>query len=124
MPQKILLVDDDPGTHLVIVPVLSKAGYEVISAIDGEQALQLIFKEHPDLVILDVIMPGIKGRELCKKIKSYDVLRGIPVIFLTFKNSQDDIRAELEAGAVAHLTKPVNSSDLLQTIDGIIGKTG
>jgi CheY-like chemotaxis protein len=122
MPKKILLVDDDAGAHLVIVPILSKAGYTVISAKDGEHALQLIFKERPDLIILDVIMPGIKGRDLCKKIKTYDVLKDIPVFFLTFKNSEDDVKAELEAGAIAHLTKPVNPTDLLQTVEGIIGK--
>ena len=122
MSKKILLVDDDTAEHLVIVPILSKVGYTVVSAKNGEQALQLIFKDRPDLIILDVIMPGIKGRELCKKIKSYEVLKNIPVIFLTVKNSEDDIKAEMESGAIAHLTKPVNASDLLQTIEGIIGK--
>ena len=67
-------------------------------------------------------MPGIKGRELCKKIKAYEVLKKIPVIFLTAKDSEDDVRAELKAGAVTHLTKPVNPTDLLRTVEGIIGK--
>src|SRR5580698_4901854 len=121
MPKKILLVDDDPGVHLVIVPVLSKAGYYAVSAKNGEQALHLALNERPDLIILDVIMPGIKGRDLCKKIKAYDVLKDIAVVFLTAKDSEDDVKAELEAGAVAHLTKPVDPTKLLQTIDGIIG---
>ncbi|MBF0504219.1 MAG: response regulator [Candidatus Omnitrophica bacterium] len=122
MSKKILLVDDDPGAHLIIVPIISKAGYTAISAKNGEQALHLALNERPDLIILDVIMPGIKGRELCKKIKAYDVLKSIPVVFLTAKDSEDDIKAELEAGAVTHLTKPVNPNDLLQTISAIIGK--
>jgi len=122
MSKKILLVDDDPGMHLIVVPILSKAGYSVLSAKNGEQALHLALNERPDLILLDVIMPGIKGRDLCKKIKAYDVLKNIAVIFLTAKNSQDDIQAELEAGAVTHLTKPVNPTDLLKTVDGIIGK--
>jgi len=121
MSKKILLVDDDPGVHLVIVPILSKAGYFAISAKNGEQALHLALNERPDLIILDVIMPGIKGRDLCKKIKAYDVLKDIPVIFLTAKDSEDDVKAELEAGAIAHLTKPVNPIDFLKSIDGIIG---
>ena len=120
MSKRILLVDDDPGVHVVTVPILSKAGYLVISAKSGEQALQLALNERPDLIILDVIMPGIKGRDLCKKIKAYEVLKEIPVIFLTAKDSEDDIKAEIEAGAVTHLTKPVNPTELLQTIDGII----
>ena len=75
MAKKILLVDDDPGAHVVIVPILSKAGYTVVSAKTGEQALLLALSDRPDLIILDVIMPGIKGRDLCRKIKAYDVLK-------------------------------------------------
>src|SRR5208283_1325734 len=122
MAKKILLVDDDPGAHVVIVPILSKAGYTVISAKTGEQALLLALSDRPDLIILDVIMPGIKGRDLCKKLKAYDVLKDIAIIFLTAKDSEDDIKAELKAGAITHLTKPVDPPDLLETITGIIGK--
>jgi len=122
MSKKILLVDDDPGMHMVIVPILSQAGYSAISAKNGEQALHLALNERPNLIILDVIMPGIKGRDLCRKIKAYEVLKDTPVIFLTAKDSEDDVKAELEAGAITHLTKPVNPKELLQTIDGIIGK--
>ncbi len=122
MSKKILLVDDDPSQHMVIVPILSKSGYSVVSAKSGEQALHLALNERPDLIILDVIMPGIKGRDLCKKIKAYEVLNKIPVVFLTAKDSEDDIKAELEAGALRHLTKPVNPAELVSTIHGIIGK--
>jgi len=123
MSKKILLVDDDPGEHLVIVPILSNAGYRTISAKNGEQALHLALNERPDMIILDVIMPGIKGRELCKKMKAYEVLKDIPIIFLTAKDSEDDVKAELEAGAVAHLTKPIYPKDLLQSIEAFIGKS-
>jgi len=122
MSKKILLVDDDPGMHLIIVPILTKAGYFVFSAKNGEQALHMALNERPELIILDVIMPGIKGRDLCKKIKAYDVLKNIAIVFLTAKDSEDDIKAELEAGAITHLTKPVNPTELVKTIDGIIGK--
>jgi len=121
MSKKILLIDDDPGVHVVIVPILSKAGYSAVSAKNGEQALHLALNERPHLIIMDVIMPGIKGRDLCKKIKAYDVLKDIPVIFLTAKDSEDDVKAELEAGAITHLTKPVNPTDLLQAIVNTIG---
>ena len=122
MSKKILLVDDDPGEHVIVVPILSKAGYATVSAKNGEQALHLALNERPDLIILDVIMPGIKGRDLCRKMKAYDVLKSIPVVFLTAKDSEDDVKAELEAGAVAHLTKPVNPVEFLKTIYDIIGK--
>jgi DNA-binding response OmpR family regulator len=94
----------------------------VISAKNGEQALHLALDVRPDLIILDVIMPGIKGRDLCKKIKAYDVLKNIAIVFLSAKDSEDDIKAELEAGAITHLTKPVNPKEFLKTISGILGK--
>jgi len=121
MLKKILLVDDDPGVHVVTVPILTKAGYTVVSAKSGEQGLQLALNERPDLIILDVIMPGIKGRDLCAKIKAYQVLAAIPVVFLTAKDSHDDIQAEQQAGAIAHLTKPVHAGQLIETVKGIIG---
>jgi two-component system alkaline phosphatase synthesis response regulator PhoP len=121
MPKKILLVDDDPGVHFIATPLLSKLGYDVVSARHGEQGLQLALNQRPDLIILDVIMPGIKGRDLCMKIKAYDVLKNIPVVFLTAKDSEDDIRAELDAGAVTHLTKPIDPAQLTSVIKGILG---
>lgn len=121
MAKKILLVDDDPGVHFIATPILTKLGYDVVSAKHGEQGLQLALNQRPDLIILDVIMPGIKGRELCAKMKAYDVLKNIPIIFLTAKDSDDDIKAELDAGAVTHLTKPVDPAQLISVVKGILG---
>src|SRR5476649_2570523 len=104
MLKKILLVDDDPGVHFIVTPILTKEGYDVVSAKTGEQGLQLALNQRPDLIILDVIMPGIKGRDLCAKMKAYEVLKNIPVIFLTAKDSEEDIKAELDVGAITHLT--------------------
>lgn len=121
MPKKILIVDDDPAVHFIIAPILAKEGFSVTSARNGEQGLQLALSTRPDLIILDVIMPGsIKGRELCAKIKAYDVLKSTPVIFLTAKDSDDDIKAELDAGAVTHLTKPIDPTQLLTVIKNIL----
>ena len=121
MSKKILLVDDDPGVHFIVTPILIKQGYDVVSAKHGEQGLQIALNQRPDLIILDVIMPGIKGRELCIKMKAYEVLKNIPVIFLTAKDSEDDIKAELDAGAVTHLTKPIDPAQLVAVIKGILG---
>ncbi|MBF0490346.1 MAG: response regulator [Candidatus Omnitrophica bacterium] len=120
MFKKILLIDDDPGVHFIATPILSKLGYDVISARHGEQGLQLALNQRPDLIILDVIMPGIKGRELCIKMKAYQVLKSIPVVFLTAKDSEDDVQAELDAGAVTHLTKPIDAAQLVTVVKGIL----
>lgn len=121
MQKKILLIDDDAGVHLLTVPILTKAGYLVVSAKSGEQGIQVALDQRPDLILLDVIMPGIKGRDLCVKLKSYAVLKDIPVVFFTALDSDDTIEAELKLGAVAHLTKPVDPLQLTQTIKAIIG---
>ncbi len=121
MLKKILLVDDDPGIHLVVAQLLTNAGYIPVSATSGEQGLMLALSERPDLIILDVIMPGLKGRDLCARIKAYPVLEPIPIIFLTAKDSDDDIEAELKVGGIAHLTKPVDAQELLKVIKGIVG---
>ncbi len=120
MSNKVLLVDDDPGVHLIITPLLVKQGFQVVSAKTGEQGLQLALSERPNMIILDVIMPGIKGRELCMKIKAYDVLKNIPVIFLTAKDSPDDLKAELEVGGLTHLAKPIDPNNLIKTIKAFI----
>lgn len=121
MAKKVLLIDDDPGSHVIATGILTKEGYIVISAKDGEQGLQLALHHRPHLIILDVIMPGIKGRDLCIKMKTYKVLKNIPVVFLTAKDSEDDIKAELDVGAVTHLTKPIDSAQLITIVKGILG---
>ena len=121
MLKKILLVDDDPGVHMILTPLFVKEGHMVVSAKSGEQGLQLALSERPDLIILDVIMPYIKGRELCAKIKSYPVLKDIPVIFLTAKDSPEDVEEEMRVGGIAHLTKPINAAQVIAKIKGIIG---
>ena len=118
--KKILIIDDDPGVHLIVNPLLIKQGHMVISANNGEHGLQLALSERPNLIILDVIMPGIKGRDLCVKLKAYEVLKSIPIIFLTAKDSDDDIKAELDAGAVSHVTKPINPEHFLGVINTYI----
>ena len=121
MSKKILLVDDDAGVHFIATPILTRQGYDVISAKTGEQGLQLALDHRPDLIILDVILPGIKGREVCARLKKNPKTQNIPVVFLTAKNSPDDIKAELELGAVAHITKPLDSHKVLEEVRHILG---
>ena len=119
--KKVLIIDDDATVHLIVTKILSEDGYEVVSAKSGEQGFQLALSQRPNLIILDVIMPGIKGRDLCAKIKSYDVLKSIPVIFLTAKNSPDDVQAELEVGALSHLSKPIDPLQLRMNVKQALG---
>jgi twitching motility two-component system response regulator PilH len=116
----ILVVDDDESIIKLLRPILISSGYSVLTADTGEAGLQVAAAQHPDLIILDVILPGIKGREVCKKLKENDKTKDIPVVFLTAKDSPEDIQAEMDAGAEAHLTKPVNAKSLIETIQKIL----
>ena len=118
--KKILVVDDDKGLLKMIRSSLMHHGMEVITADSGEKGLSLAFQKKPDLIILDVILPGVKGRQVCVKLKEHPVTRDIPVMFLTAKDSPDDVRAEMAAGAVTHLTKPVDFKKLVLEIENIL----
>ena len=121
MPKKVLVIDDDPGVHVLVAALLTKQGYAVVAAHNGEQGLQLALSEKPQMILLDVIMPGIKGRELCVKIKSYEVLKNIPVVFLTAKDSPDDLQAQMDVGGLTHLTKPVDPEYFVSVVNSILG---
>jgi len=114
--KSILVIDDDEGVQKTLQSILLPNGYSVLTATTGEKGLQVATLQKPDLIILDVILPGIKGREVCIKLKEDEKTLDIPVIFLTSKDSPDDVEAELAAGAVSHLTKPVNPRLLLTQI--------
>ena len=118
---KILIIDDDKALQMMLKTVLASNGFEVVSTFSGEEGLTLAKSEKPDFIILDVIMPGIKGREVCRRLKADPETKEVPVLFLTSKDSEDDVTAELQAGAVGHVTKPVNSMSLVRKIKHILG---
>lgn len=120
--QSILVVDDDEVLVRTVRPILISHGYSVLTANVGEDGLHIAKHQKPDLILLDVILPGIKGRDVCKRLKADADTKDIPVIFLTAKDSQDDIEAEMSVGAEAHLTKPVNPESLIVTIQGILNR--
>lgn len=109
---KILIVDDSP-THLNMMkaPFESK-GYNVFTATDGEEALEVVNAEHPDLVVLDVIMPKHNGFQVCRKIKSQETTQHIKVILLTSKNQKSDEFWGKKQGADLFMTKPFDEDEL------------
>ncbi len=119
--KRILIVDDDKLLLKMIKSTLASHGYEILTAATGEQGLVLARSRRPSLIILDVILPGIKGREVCSRLKEDPQTRPIPVIFLTAKDSPEDVKAELAAGGLSHITKPVHSQKLLTEIQRILG---
>ena len=118
--RSILVIDDDEMVSKIVRPILFSYGFSVLAANTGEDGLQVAKTQKPDLILLDVIMPGIKGREVCTKLKNDPETKDIPVVFLTAKRSEEDIKAEKEVGSSGHLTKPVNAKSLIDMIQSVL----
>ena len=109
----VLIVDDVAKNLQVLGIILSKQNYKVAAANNGEQALKIAGNTLPDLILLDIMMPGVNGFEVCSRLKKDQKTADIPVIFLTAKIEPEDIIKGFEAGAVDYVTKPFNSVELL-----------
>jgi len=112
----ILAVDDSAKDLDLLAKILEREGYEVALAMEGAQALAFAIRERPDLILLDVMMPGMDGFALCRGLKADPASQGIPVIFLTGKSESDEILSGFEAGAVDYVTKPFRIPELLARV--------
>jgi len=119
--KKILVVDDDRNVLFLISELLSRDNYEVIQAMDGLTALNQVRQLLPDLAVLDVMMPGLDGFELCRRIKNDPLTSNIKVIMVTAKTSGKDIATGLSAGADHYMTKPFKMAELSGKIRELIG---
>jgi CheY-like chemotaxis protein len=120
-PKKILAVDDDPDDLKMIAMILEPEGYEVITAANGNEALEKVESERPDLILLDVMMPELDGFAACAKLKSSPQSEGIPVILLTgvaqyITKSKYPLDGVLRASADEYLEKPLDPEELLKAI--------
>lgn len=113
---KILIVDDGPKNIQVVANLLGDKEYDLSYATSGVRALELIEENRYDLVLLDVMMPGMNGYEVCRKIKSSHLVDDLPVIFLTAKTDEDSLIEAFESGAQDYVTKPFNASELMARI--------
>ncbi len=118
--QSVLVIDDDEAISKMVRPILLSHGFSVLTAGSGEDGIQIANTQNPDLILLDVILPGIKGREVCQQLKENPKTKHIPVVFLTAKDSPEDIEAERRVGSAGHLTKPVNPRVLIETVKGVL----
>src|SRR5215831_13671727 len=107
-PSRILVVDDNEINRDIIVSRLEAHGFETLQAADGEDALAAVAQHHPDLVLLDVLMPKLDGIAACRRLKGDATLPFTPVILVTSKTDTKDIVAGLDAGADEYLTKPLD----------------
>ncbi len=120
MLKKILIADDEPFILELLEVCFEDMPYEIFLAQDGVEALEIIYAKHPDLIILDVMMPGMDGFEICRKIKADSELRAIPIILLSAKGSEDDVKQGEEAGAMMYICKPFSPRQLLYALSGLL----
>lgn len=120
MKETILIVDDEKDIVKMLEYNLKKEGFKTLSVCDGEDALDSAVRQHPDLVILDLMLPGIDGIEVCKSLKGGTKTASIPVIMLTAKSQESDKIVGLELGADDYMTKPFSPRELIARIKAVL----
>jgi len=116
MTAKILVVDDEPNIVISLEFLLKREGYVVVIARDGQEAMEAIERERPDLVLLDVMMPKKTGFEVCQDVRTNDALQATKILMLTAKGRDTDVAKGLALGANAYMTKPFATRDLVQKV--------
>jgi len=119
-PAKILVVDDTPHNVKLLADLLTVKGYAVVTAASGREALELVDKERPDLVLLDVVMPGMSGYEVCRTIRDNPATTILPVVMVTALDPAQERIKGLDAGADDFLTKPINQAELLARVRSLL----
>lgn len=120
---KIMVVDDEEDVVRALGMRLKSAGYEVITAMDGMSATQMAVKHQPDLILLDIGMPGGDGHTVAQRLKSNLKTLTVPIIYLTARANQEDMRKATDLGAAGYLLKPFKSERLLSLVERVLGES-
>ncbi|MCG7990161.1 MAG: response regulator [Candidatus Thiodiazotropha lotti] len=120
MSKKILIVDDEPNIVFSVEFLMKRSGYEVSTAVDGEQAIQSLAEEVPDLMILDVMMPRKNGFEVCAEVRNDQRFADLPILMLSAKGRDAEIKKGLSLGADAYITKPFSTYELVEKVDQLL----
>jgi len=123
MPEKILIIDDDLDTLRLVGLMLQKQGYQIIAASSGPQGLELAFSEVPGLVLLDVMMPGMDGYEVARRLRANEKTVNIPILMFTAKSQLDDKVTGFEAGVDDYLTKPTHPTELQAHVKALLARS-
>ncbi len=121
MNKKILVADDEPNIVISLEYLLKREGYIVIVARDGQEALDSIAREKPDLVLLDVMMPKKSGFEVCQAVRASEDLQGTKILMLTAKGRDTDVAKGTALGADDYMTKPFSTRELVQKVAKLLG---
>ncbi len=118
--EKILIVEDSPTAMLQITTILQNKGYELMHAVDGEEALQKAVENLPHLIVLDIILPKKNGFQVCRQLKTASHTQDIKILMLSSKSQESDRYWGLKQGADDYMTKPFEANDLLKKVDELL----
>lgn len=118
--QKILVVDDSWTELTMIATPLRNSGFEVVTAVDGDEAVEKVLRERPQCIVLDVVLPKQNGFQLCRRLKNAEISKHIPIILLTSKNTPLDKSWGLRQGADLYVTKPFNADELVANVRRLV----
>lgn len=119
--KKILLVDDAETILMMERMILNKAGYDLLTAKDGEEAVTKAVAERPDLILMDVVMPKLNGFEACKQLRGHERTKAIPIIMVTTRGEAQNVENGFESGCDDYITKPINSLEVLSKVKSALG---
>jgi DNA-binding response OmpR family regulator len=120
MAKEILIVDDEPNVVVSLQFLMEQQGYKVMIAERGEDALDLIYHYKPDLVLLDIMLPGIDGYEVCEIVRLNPDYQNIKIIFITAKGREEEIAKGMSLGADAYITKPFSNAELVAQVKALL----
>ena len=120
MKQKVLIVDDTPAAQQTIEGMLFREGYELAFVDSGWECFDYLDQQTPDLILLDVMMPGLSGYQVCQRLKQHDEYKAIPIILLTALNKKEDVLEGLEAGADEFVSKPVSAPEIRARVRNLL----
>lgn len=122
MKRKILVVDDEAAIVRVLKDRLEIEGFEVLTAYDGSQGIEVALREQPDLIIMDITMPNMDGLTAARLLREHPETSNIPIVMLTARGEERDEKAGYQAGAVLYFTKPFSTRQLVREIRRILGE--
>jgi CheY-like chemotaxis protein len=123
MPKKILLVEDSDTTRLSHrIMIAKRTGYDVVAVANGTEALKLAAAQTPDLVLMDVMMPGMDGLEVCRRLRKQRATANVPIVLLTFRVGEESISEGFASGCTAYLKKPILPDELIQALRQHLGE--
>jgi DNA-binding response OmpR family regulator len=123
-PKKILIVDDSKTAVMTTTMMLAQGRFEVITAPDGEEGVRRALAEHPDLILLDVVMPKLDGFSACRRLRDHETTRQIPIIMTTTRGEAANMEEGFGSGCNDYVTKPINGTELLAKVRSCLGGQG